>query len=79
MTFANNIIAFTDSPKILFKCFQTTAVRHKHYNLRNKKDFDTSKSKSRFGDMTFDHFFPKLINMACPEFYILVFLSLDQK
>ena len=61
LTFVNNIIITENSPKSLCDIFRTTAARHRSYNLKNKNELDTTKSKSRFGDMTFAHFFPKLI------------------
>jgi hypothetical protein len=49
-------------------CFRTSAARHKTRTLRNSKEFDTSRSNTHYGDMTFSNFFPKLINLGCPNY-----------
>jgi len=68
LSFANNIYSNCNSPATLHNCFRTSAARHKTRTLRNSKELDTSRSNTHYGDMTFSNFFPKLINLGCPNY-----------
>ena len=38
------------------------------HNLRNQSELDAAVSRTKFGDMTFCHIFPKFINLTCASF-----------
>ena len=38
------------------------------HNLRNQSELDVAVSRTKFGDMTFCHIFPKFINLTCASF-----------
>jgi len=38
------------------------------YDLRNRSELDATASRTKFGDMTFCHIFPKFINLTCATF-----------
>ena len=65
LTFTNKIVNNIFSPSILKDCLTPRAQRHNTRSLRNSNEFDTPRNKTQFGEMTFSHFFPNLVNLAC--------------
>jgi len=80
LTFTNKLVYKLDvgetAPEILKSYLpqkidrQSLAVTENltDYNLRNKTELDAAVSRTKFGDMTFCHIFPKFINLTCASF-----------
>jgi len=70
LTFSFKIYTNADSPPLLKSQLILNETRNISYDLRNKgKFYDCTKASTRFGNLTFSHFFSKLINVACCELF----------
>jgi hypothetical protein len=76
MTFTNKL-GTGDSAPVILKSYllknsdrQSLAVvdNRTDYDLRNRSELDATASRTKFGDMTFCHIFPKFINLTCATF-----------